>query len=129
VGTASAKGTAVAVIHVVKAERSVSPTTWEYQENLESLLICVCQAASSNTRLSAKAIVAISRRRINAPVMTSRHLMRMVTALAMFIVDFLSRAQILRPILVIDSFDEKSYMDPELFFAVDAEKGKLKKIR
>ena len=52
--------------------------------------------------ISAKAKVAINKRKINAPVITSRHLMRMVTALAMFIVDFLSKAQILRPILVID---------------------------
>ena len=66
------------------------------------MLICMCVADSSNTWLSAKAIVAISNRKINAPVMISRHFVRMVTALAMFIVDFLSRAEISRPLLVID---------------------------
>jgi predicted alpha/beta superfamily hydrolase len=60
--------------------------------------------------------------------MTSKHLVRMVTALAMFIVDFLCRAQILCPILVIDSIDKKSYMDPELFFAADAKKGTMRKL-
>ena len=60
--------------------------------------------------ISAKTKAAISRRKINAPVMYSRHFMRMVTSMALFIVDPLSRAPVSRPILVIDRIDAKSYI-------------------
>ncbi len=58
----------------------------------------------------AKAAVAISKRKIKTPVMYSKHLMRMVTVMALFIIDPFGKAQLSRPILVIDRIDAKSYI-------------------
>ena len=57
-----------------------------------------------------RARVAMNPRRIRAAVMTSKHLIRMVTAMALFNVDSCNRAQASCPILVIVGIDEKSYM-------------------
>ena len=48
--------------------------------------------------------------RIRAPVMASKHFMRMVTAMALFNVGSPRKVEISHPILVIDRFIEKSYM-------------------
>ena len=57
-----------------------------------------------------KAKVAMNPTRIRAPVMASKHFMRMVTAMALFNVGSPRKVEISHPILVIDRFIEKSYM-------------------
>ena len=58
----------------------------------------------------ALAKVAMNPTRSKAPVMASRHFMRMVTAFDLFNVNSRNRAGIIRPIQVINRFVEKSYM-------------------
>jgi len=51
-------------------------------------------------------------RRIRAPVMASKHFIRVGCAMALFIVDSGSRAQLPLLILIIVGIDEKGYMIP-----------------
>jgi len=65
-----------------------------------------------STRVSAYAIAAMNPRRTRAPVMANKHFIRVGCAMALFIVDSGSRAQLPLLILIIVGIDQKSYMDP-----------------
>ena len=65
-----------------------------------------------STRVSAYAKAAMNPRRIRAPVMASKHFIRVGFAMALFKFDSSNRAQLPLLILIIVGIDEKSYMVP-----------------